>query len=494
MSTFRVPAVYENQRIEPKDFNRLADEVTRLVGHIVQHALLDPDDVRLLYGAVLWGLQVEDASDLAQGHHRIKVNPGAALIPKTGTEPWALVLVDAAIEGPLMELPAVGIRNDGVTLTLTETSEQSEDREFRVVGAGGEAVELQPTPTYTRPHGAVKITPGVIIPEPGTVALGVCALNVNGITGISENRAFMWPAISGWSGQATDGTYVRGLRTGYERLREMIDSIVNTSLQLKENLAVHDGGPNLHLFDAGGGAFELDLGARLLRAQGVKATGLIEATGDVYSGGGDIYFGANNDLQLTLMDGGGADPRVKVTSGGVLGPATVAKFLRLGSNDAEPRAQLCQHTAPKAWGRITARKSGGATPDIYTKTHKWDETALNVAFALDANLGECVWTVSGLGWVDEYYSVLANVESEGALAGGVPQPVPVASLGAAGGAFDAVVYDKTADEFKIVARRAGSTAVIHNDLVGTHLDVGGLIINFVIFGDANGDDPILLQQ
>ena len=518
MSIYRVPVVYEHQRIKPVDVNRLSSAVTNLINHFARSLLVDADDGQFTTGVVLWGLRVQDNSDLLAGVHKIKVGTGAALIPSSAGEPWSLLLVDEELQGPPIVLPGAGqLRSDRVALKLTETAEESEQRRYLVVDVGGENTQQQATNTYSRPRGALEITTGPLgAVVAGSVVLATYDVDPAGILfPITDNRVLAWPSIPGWSGEALPDNYMRGVGGGYERIREMVASILtpgavidlqghagrilaelglNQTAKLNENLAVHDGGPSLHLFDAGVAGFELDLGARTLRCSDVRSTGVVEADGDVYAKGGDVYLktDVNARVGLNLVDAGLADERLTITDLNGLGPALATKFMRLGSDDAVPRAQICQPTAPKLWGRISlTRAGGGATePTVTVKSHRFDEVPAVIRVEPDAAAGNALVIKVGdaggaAGMLDSYYSVVTTVELDAA------GPIAPATIGNPDGAFMAVVYGKTTNDFRMVIRQAGNPAVlVEGDLVNVDAGITNLIVNFAVFGDATGADPI----
>lgn len=224
---FRFPWVRSNQRIVPKDFVRLSSAIEDLVSHVARHMVGDPESIAASAGVVLWGLSCTDATD---GTAKVRVSPGAALLPTSaGDRQWRLVTLDAA-ETISLSQKVGGNRTDTIQLELLAEPaldassggglEESEQREFRTVVSGVEQSASSPTPTYRKPAGNVtKVEGGLGVPSAGAVLLAKAIVSGNAVTvgGLVDMRHVAFPD------PVTPTTVLRGASTAYLALKARVE-------------------------------------------------------------------------------------------------------------------------------------------------------------------------------------------------------------------------------------------------------------------------------
>lgn len=262
--TYRVPRVRSNQRVVPKDFNRLVEAVLDAPAMILRHVLLPST---LTGGVVLYGLRVSNAADGANPR-RVRISAGACVMPDTAANIHGTAENDATLDSAghrivivpndilvdLDELPAA--RTDTIHIELNEQEEVTESREFRVVGGGGQSVENQNVTTYRRPFGAGyvnKSTNGTTVA--GKVRLATVEIAADSTLGaITDYRSLMWPVTSGTDPDASGGVgagYARDLSELIDWMRSRLESVVDVDYLggLKSAILVAAGG-NTILTDA----------------------------------------------------------------------------------------------------------------------------------------------------------------------------------------------------------------------------------------------------
>lgn len=304
MKAFRVPRVHSNERVVPKDFNRLAEWVLDICAQYMQHVFANPAADGSGWGIVLWGLRVESAAVPNVNPRQIKVKKGAALLPPSATSvfgarpdvndpsldtaAWRLIVNEADLLIDLDDLPHN--RTDTIGLILSELGDGPEPREFRTVGAGGEAVENRPgTITYRLQSAAISVAKsGNGVAAAGAVRLANVPIDNAGALGaIIDLRTFMWPMTAGAvgddSGGGPNGTdpHGRGFRRWLNRARLRLDSVIDAGAAggLKAAVKVALGGPDVLFDDDAGGNPMMDLQARRALGTGKWRAGRVRVGG-----------------------------------------------------------------------------------------------------------------------------------------------------------------------------------------------------------------------
>lgn len=303
MKAFRVPRVHSNQRVVPKDFNRLAEWVLDIVAQYMQHVFINPAQDGGGFGIVLWGLRTESAAVANVNPRQIRIKKGAALLPPSATSAfgaaendasldtaaWRLVVLEQDVLLSLDDLPHNRI--DTVALAMAELDDVQEPREFRVVGANGEAVENRPgTVTYRLQSAAASVlknSGGAAAPA-GAVRLSAVPIDNAGALGaIQDLRTFMWPMTAGAlgddSGGGPNGTdpHGRGFRRWLNRARQRLDSVIDAGAAggLKAAVKVATGGPDVLFNIAAGNVPVMDAQTRSLRGATKWRTGRLRVGG-----------------------------------------------------------------------------------------------------------------------------------------------------------------------------------------------------------------------